>query len=429
MLYKFVLPDLGEGITESEIVSWAVKEGDTIKQDDPLFEVQNDKTTIEVPSPVHGVVKKTHVEAGVVAQVGDLIVEIDVDEAWAQKVNFKLDNTTSPLEEETPVVEEVKVETPVETNTPSDVKKAVKAIPSVRRYARQQNVDIVLVTGTGKNNTVTRDDIDAYLQGDVAVPTQVIEAFETPVQEPVKVAPVIDTQGYKRVPMTPMRKATMNAMVKSASTIPSVTVFAQLNAEKLVEHRDLYKEYAKEQGYSLTYTAYFVKAAASMVKKFPIFNAFIDEKTNEIVYRNNINIGVATNTEEGLYVPNIKNADTKNLFEISEEIRANAIAASEGKLDMNSMREGSFTITNVGGMSKDAVYSTPIINHPEVGILGTSRIEDEAIVDKNREIQIVPMMKLSFAFDHRIIDGVEAQQALDELRSLLADPNKFVLEG
>ena len=309
MLYKFLLPDLGEGITESEIVSWSVKEGDSVKQDDPLFEVQNDKTTIEVPSPVQGVIIKTHVEAGVVAQVGDLIIEIDVDEAWASKANFKIE-TSAP----TPVAE-VHVEKEVAPVVQETAKTEVKAIPSVRRYARLKEVELQLVVATGKNNTVTKEEIDHYLAGGSPSPTVAVETV-TPVETvstPQVVGVSVDAKGYRREVMTPMRKATMQAMVKSASTIPSVTVFADMNATKLMAHREMYKEYATDQGMSLTYTAYFVKAAASMLKKYPIFNSFVDEKTFEIVYRNDINIGVATNTENGLYVPNIKNADRKNL--------------------------------------------------------------------------------------------------------------------
>ena len=191
----------------------------------------------------------------------------------------------------------------------------------------------------------------------------------------------------------------------------------------------MYKDYAKAEGARLTYTAYFVKAAVTMLKKYPIFNAMVDAEKGEIIYRDAINIGVATNTDAGLYVPNIKNADTKNLFEISKEIETNARLAQEGKLPMDAMRDGSFTITNVGGMSADGVYSTPIINAPEVGILGTAKIEMEPYVTEDMTVAIAPFMKLSFTFDHRIIDGVEAQHALDELKKVLSDPNKLVLEG
>lgn len=421
MNYKFNLPDLGEGITESEIMSWDVKVGDVVKTDDPLFEVQNDKTTIEVPSPVNGKITKILVEAGEVAQVGDPLVEIEVAAEDLPEEAKKQAETA---------VEETKVEAPA-ASAPVQTTGKAKAIPSVRKYAREKGVDISQVVATGKNNTVTKEDIDAFLGGTSAAPAAEVTPAET-VVTPKAVAtpaPVVHKGGVRREKMTPMRKATMNAMVQSTSSIPRVTVFTKINVEKLVEHRNAYKDYAKEQGARLTYTAYFVKAAVTMLKKYPIFNAMVDAQNDEIVYREAINIGVATNTDAGLYVPNIKNADTKNLFEISKEIEVNARLAQEGKLPMDAMRDGSFTITNVGGMSKDGVYSTPIINAPEVGILGTAKIEMDTYVTDDMEIKIAPFMKLSFTFDHRIIDGVEAQAALDEMKKVLSDPNKLVLEG
>lgn len=425
MKFQYRLPDLGEGITESEIVSWGVKNGDTIKQDDLLLEVANDKTTIEVPSPVTGLVKSIFIDDGNIATVGQILVEIDVDDAWAAKTGFKIEGEAHiEAEPEAPMVE-----VPAAVVAPKEgvVLAKAKAIPSVRKYAREKGVDINGIPATGRNNTVTREDIDLFLNGAPVVASVVESAAPiAPVFEPET---TVDSGGYRRETMSPMRKATMQAMVRSATEIPRVTVFADLNATKLVEHRESYKAYAKEKGVNLTYTAYFVKAATAMLKKYPIFNAFVDEKNFEIVYRNAINIGVATNTDGGLYVPNIKHADSKNLFEISEEIQKNAELATEGKLPGSSMRDGSFTITNVGGVSKDSVYSTPIINYPEVAILGTSRITYEPVVNADRELEVAPVMKLSFTFDHRVIDGVEAQKALDELKSLLADPNKIVLEG
>lgn len=417
MIYKFKLPDLGEGITESEIVAWDVKVGDVVKVDDPLFEVQNDKTTIEVPSPVAGEVKALLVEEHEVAKVGQVLLEIEVEGAVPADKAQKAPEPEAKPETPAAVAPVAKQEKPAQK---------AKAIPSVRKYAREKNVDINLVTATGKNNTVTREDIDGYLSGGDPV------VSETPVVEqttPTKAPVITTTGGERREKMTSIRKATMQAMVHSTSTIPRVTVFSKLNATELVAHREAYKEYAKEHDVRLTYTAYFVKAAVTMLKRYPIFNAYVDEKTDEIVYRDAINIGVATNTSQGLVVPNIKNADRKNLFEISKEIEENARLAEAGKLPRDRMMNGSFTITNVGGSSKDGVYSTPIINAPEVGILGTARIEMDTFVNDELAIEIAPMMKLSFTFDHRIIDGVEAQQALDTLKQVLSDPNKIVLEG
>ncbi|WZU02595.1 2-oxo acid dehydrogenase subunit E2 [Erysipelothrix sp. D19-032] len=274
---------------------------------------------------------------------------------------------------------------------------------------------------------MTREDIDLFLNG-APVVASVVESSRpvAPVFEPEI---TVDSGGYRRETMSPMRKATMQAMVRSTTEIPRVTVFADLNATKLVEHRENYKAYAKEKGVNLTYTTYFVKAKTAMLKKYPIFNAFVDEKNFEIVYRNAINIGVATNTDGGLYVPNIKHADSKNLFEISEEIqKMRNLLLKENYRDQVCVM-AHLQLRMSAGFQKIPFTQHRLLITREVAILGTSRITYEPVVNADRELEVAPVMKLSFTFDHRVIDGVEAQKALDELKSLLADPNKIVLEG
>lgn len=229
--------------------------------------------------------------------------------------------------------------------------------------------------------------------------------------------------------MTATRRAISKAMVNSKTISPHVTVLDRTNASKLIEHRERFKVIAKERGIKLTYTAYFVKALVAILSRYPNLNASVDEEAGEIVYKNYINIGIATDTEKGLFVPVIKNADYKNLFTIAEDIAENTEKALNGTLSGTDMKNSSMTITNVGSLATNGVWSTPIINQPEVAILGVARIEDEVIPDENKQPIVAPMLKLSFSFDHRIIDGSTAQSAINDLKNYLADPELLFVEG
>lgn len=448
MIYSFILPDPGEGIHESEILSWAVKPGDKIKEDDILVEIQSDKAAIELPSPVSGTVVKLLVAEGEIAKVGSAIVEIEIEEADSKpSPKESAENNIVKHTEDTVVIEHKDVEhlTPSTVDAVSadhsSQKKAVSsadvrmlAIPAVRKYAREKNIDLTKVTGTGRNNRITREDIDNFIATGGMQSVQHVEEQKIHQPEPSKpVEPVKKSiphgQLETREKMTSTRKAISKAMVNSKATSPHVTVLDKVNVTKLVEHRDRFKVIAKEKGIKLTYTAYFVKAVAAILAKYPDLNASIDEKTEEIVYKHYFNIGIATNTERGLLVPNIKDADRKSLFKIAKDLAENSEKAMNGKLSGEDMRNGSMTITNIGSIATSGVWSTPIINQPEVAILGVARIEDEVIPDSNKRPIVAPMLKISFAFDHRIVDGATAQMAINDLKEYLADPDLLFVEG
>lgn len=424
MAYIFKLPDVGEGLTEADIITWFVKEGDTVEADQSLVEIQNDKSTMEIPSPVSGTVVKILVPEGV-AQVDEGIIEIDTGEG----------GPVSDASENMP--EEVVVEaTPTMVNKQVEASPKVRALPSVRRYARQHNVDLGLVVPTGPNNKLLKKDVDTFLSGGgVATPEESVKTVETvniaPTSKTEKpAAPVIPTGEDWVEPMTPLRKAIAKAMVTSRTEIPHVTVFDKLRAEKLIEHRNMYKEIAKEENVRLTYLPYIVKAMVAMLKEYPSLNASVDMANSQIVHRGNINIGIATNTDHGLFVPVIKNADRKSVYEIAEEISVLSEKALNNQLTRDDMSGSSATITNIGGMpDSGGVWSTPIINYPESMIMGISRIADEAVINEEREVEAASIMRLSFAFDHRLVDGVEAQNALGVFKKALADPNLMLLKN
>jgi pyruvate dehydrogenase E2 component (dihydrolipoamide acetyltransferase) len=434
--FQFKLPDIGEGIAESQITKWFVKVGETIKEDESLIEVQNDKMVIELPSPVTGKVTNILIEEGAIARVGEVIIEVEIESKKNAEMNEpikEMENTMEGEQKKAPTATINK-----STNMNPDYR--LIAIPSVRRYAREKGVDLLSVTPTGKNNRVTKQDVDLFISGnsnaEATEPEKVQEIMKEskPIQEaaskPVAETPISTLQGMEiREKMSMTRKAIAKAMVKSKSTAPHVTVFDRVDVSKLIEHRSKFKVRAAEKGIKLTYMPYIVKALVAVLRKFPDLNSSIDEKTDEIVYKKYFNIGIATATDHGLFVPNIKDANMKSILTIAEEITACTDKAKDGKLLPQDMRNGSTTITNVGSIATGGVWSTPIINYPEVSILGIGKFEYEAIVNKDMEIMVAPMMKISFSFDHRVIDGATAQEAINYFKELIADPELLLVEG
>ena len=420
--YQFKLPDIGEGIAEGEIQQWFVNPGDTINEDDTLLEVQNDKSVEEIPSPVTGVVKDILVPAGSTARVGDTLVVISTEHAPADHVE------SQPEEEKAPVAPTAK---PV-ANVSAASTKEVLAMPSVRKYAREKGVNIADVTGTGKNGRVLREDVDQFLNGGVVQPAAAEEkAPATPAAKPEKVQTTTVKSGETivetREPMSATRKAIAKAMVNSKHTAPHVTLFDEVEVSALWDHRSTYKTVAADQDVKLTFLPYIVKALTLTMKKFPVLNASIDDSTNEIVYKHYYNIGIATDTDHGLYVPNIKNADRLGLMSIAKQIQENTKKAMDGTLTADEMRNGTISITNIGSIGGG--FFTPVINYPEVAILGVGAIAKQPIIGDDDEVKVGRVMKLSMSFDHRIVDGATAQRAMNYLKSLLHDPQLLLMEG
>ncbi|MUN65694.1 dihydrolipoyllysine-residue acetyltransferase [Enterococcus faecalis] len=427
--FQFKLPDIGEGIAEGEIVKWFVKAGDTINEDDSLLEVQNDKSVEEIPSPVTGTVKNIVVPEGTVANVGDVLVEIDAPGHNSAAPSVAAPATDAPKAEASAPAASTGVVAAADPN------KRVLAMPSVRQYAREKDVDITQVTATGKGGRVIKADIDAFVSGgsQAAPATEAAATEAAPKAEAAapKAAPKAFTSDLgemeTREKMTPTRKAIAKAMVNSKHTAPHVTLHDEVEVSKLWDHRKKFKDVAAANGTKLTFLPYVVKALTSTVQKFPILNASIDDAAQEIVYKNYFNIGIATDTDHGLYVPNVKNANTKSMFAIADEINEKAALAIEGKLTAQDMRDGTITISNIGSVGGG--WFTPVINYPEVAILGVGTIAQEPVVNADGEIVVGRMMKLSLSFDHRIVDGATAQKAMNNIKRLLADPELLLMEG
>jgi pyruvate dehydrogenase E2 component (dihydrolipoamide acetyltransferase) len=462
MAFEFRLPDIGEGIHEGEIVKWFVKVGDTIEEDDILFEVQNDKAVVEMPSPVTGTIQEILVEEGTVAVVGDVLVLIDAPDA--EEIQFKgshsgQDSNTTQVEEGTEELvqsstaessqainrEPVKAEQPegatgagAQPQTPeTDSNARVIAMPSVRKFARDKDVEITQVSGSGNNGRILKEDVEAFLSGGqqpAAAPPAEETAQEAPAaskeetkEAAPKAAPVPEGDFPEtREKMSGIRRAIAKAMVHSKHTAPHVTLMDEVDVTELVAHRKKFKDIAAEKEIKLTYLPYVVKALVSTLREFPALNTSFDDETNEIIQKHYFNIGIAADTEKGLLVPVIKNADRKSVFAVSDEINQLATKAREGKLSPAEMKGASCSITNIG--SAGGQWFTPVINHPEVAILGIGRIAEKPVI-KNGEIVAAPVLALSLSFDHRMIDGATAQHALNHIKRLLSQPELLLMEA
>lgn len=435
MAFQFKLPDIGEGIHEGEIVKWFVKPGDKVQEDDVLCEVQNDKAVVEIPSPVEGTVEEVLVEEGTVATVGQVLVTFDAP--GYEDMKFKGDEEEAPKQEEKVEVQAAPQTPPVAgTEAPAasvqqaeaDPNRRIIAMPSVRKYSRDKGVDIRLVSGSGKNGRVLKEDIDSFLTGGTTAVAVIEEQPAATEAEKVATTPAIPQGQYPetREKMSGIRKAIAKAMVNSKHTAPHVTLMDEIDVTKLVANRKKFKDIAAQKGIKLTFLPYVVKALTSALREFPALNTSIDDSTSEIIHKHYYNIGIAADTEKGLLVPVVKEADRKSIFTISNEINELATKARDGKLAPDEMKGASCTISNIG--SAGGQWFTPVINHPEVAILGIGRIADKPIV-KNGEIVVAPVLALSLSFDHRMIDGATAQNALNHIKKLLNDPELLLMEA
>ena len=444
-IYKFKLPDVGEGMAEGTIGKWHVKEGDTIKKDADLVQIENDKSVEEIPSPVEGKVTKIVVPEGETADVGDTLVEIqtagDTEEPKEIDADSTKDDSTAKTEKKTSKAKTQAESTvskqtaakniPSKSFTPQDHSLPVLAMPSVRAYARDKGVKLTEVTGTGNHGQITKQDIDSFLSGNTAS-QKIVPAQDLNEQKPSASAKAtVNNNGVHEhhEKMDSVRLATAKSVARSVQEIPHVTMFDEVVVDKLWDHRKKFKEKAAAQDIHLTFLPYIIKALAVAVKEYPVLNASLDMDKREIIYKDDINVGIATDTDRGLFMPNIKHVDQKSMFEIAKEIQKNTKAIEDGTLSNDSMQNGTIAITNIGSIGGG--YFTPIINYPEVAILGIGRIENQPVVDPadSENVTVGKAMKLSLSVDHRAIDGATGQKALNRIKELLADPELLLMEG
>lgn len=440
MSEEFRLPELGENIESGNVIQVLVSVGQEISKDQPVLELETDKATIEVPSSVAGKVKKILVKEGGTARVGEVVLIVDTgaspveepeakpaeaaDQEDQQKGTAAPERTDAAPEKKSPEIPARRAE-PESAPTPAPVGKRsgriVPASPSVRRIARELGINIADISGSGPGGRIKVEDIKRYSRELNRARTV---STATPAQPAL---PDFSKWGeVDRQAMSTIRLKTAEHMTTAWTNIPHVTQHDRADITELESHRKQFSAKVESTGGKLTVTAVLVKVAASALKMFPQFNASIDMARNEIVFKKYYHIGVAVDTERGLLVPVIRDADRKNITQIASELAVLADKARNKKITLDEMQGGTFTITNLGGIG--GTNFTPIVNFPEVAILGVSRGAREPVFQEN-EFRPRLMLPLSLSYDHRLIDGADAARFLRWICRALEEPFLVALEG
>ncbi|MBI5639711.1 MAG: 2-oxo acid dehydrogenase subunit E2 [Nitrospirae bacterium] len=391
MPFDFVLPDLGEGITEGEIRKWIAKQGDEVEEHQTVLEIETDKAIVEVPSPRKGRVLRINKAEGEMAKVGEVLMTI-AEEGEAV--------------EEKPKSEERPRSVSVVGVLPEEEEEEVLATPAVRALARDLGVKLETIKGSGPAGSITNADVR--------------DAAE-------KAKQTEDPYGRTdRVALKGLRRTIANNLMKSRKATASVTGMDEADITELWELREREKSSLFEKGVHLTFLPFFIKAVLHALSEHPMLNASIDETREEIIIKRYFNIGVAVDTPDGLMVPVIKEPAKKTIRELAAEIQALGVKARERKIKLEEMKGGTFTITNYGHFG--GTFATPIINYPEVAILGTGKISDKPWV-KDGRIVIRKILPLSLTFDHRVTDGVDASRFLSRVMNFIEDPALLFIES
>jgi pyruvate dehydrogenase E2 component (dihydrolipoamide acetyltransferase) len=425
----FVLPDLGEGLTEAEIVKVLVREGEVVREDAPLLEVETDKAQVEIPSPIGGRVLTVHVQPRQVVKVGEVLVTFADGDDGAR-------GATAPAAAPVPATAAPSPGAPAATGRPGPV----PAAPATRRLARELAVDLRAVRGTGSGGRVTDEDVRAAA-GRPAAPERPVPAAAPPGAErqapgapgrplavPGVVAPLPRFEQWgpvERQPLSHLRRTIAERMTLAATLIPHVTHFDRADITELdaVLRRNL--DAARAQGVTLTLTSFLLKAAALALRAHPQFNASLDAGAGELVLKRYYHLGVAVATDRGLIVPVLRDVDRTPLLELARALQALAVRGREGKIALEDLRGGTFTVTNIGALG--GTGAIPIINYPEVAILGVARAREEPVV---RDGQVVPrlLLPLSLTFDHRVADGADGARFAADIVRRLERPDQLLLE-
>ncbi len=429
MAFEFRLPDIGEGVHEGEIVQWLVKAGDTIAEDQPLVEIMTDKVTAEIPSPVSGLLQEIRGNVGDVIQVGSVIAVFGDQAATPAK---SATETAAPVATGPQAVPNA----PVNGNAQHTTNAKVLAAPATRKLARELGVELSDVSGTGPHGRVLQSDVRAFESGEVEAPKPLSSAEErlrAPVQTSVPVGKTTSAIAFKagedqRVPFGGLRRKIAEHLVKSKQTAPHFAYVEEVEMTNLIAFRAALMKPAEAAGVKLSYLPFFIKAVIAGLKTFPMLNAQLDDAAQQIVYKGSFHIGIAVATDQGLIVPVIKHADQKSVLTLATEVATLAAKARAGKLALDELKGGTFTLTSIGSIG--GLFGIPIINHPEVGILGINKIERRAVVrviDGVEQIVIRDMMHLSISCDHRVVDGAEAARFVKEVAGYLENPARLLL--
>lgn len=400
--YDVKLPDIGEGVAEGEIVRWLVKVGDSVKEDQPLVEVMTDKASVEIPSPRTGTIAALHAEEGAMVPVGTTIISIAVAGGAAAPA-------AAPAHAHASGASTAGAPAVPAASAPTSTR--VEATPAVRALAKDLGVTLESVVGTGPGGRITADDVKAAAGGAAPAPAA-----------PAAAANADET----RQPLRGLRRKIAEHMRRSLSTAAQFTFVAECDFTALVEHRAAASARAQAAGVKLTYLAYLFRALPLVLREFPLLNSSLDDAAHEIVLKKRFHIGLATNTDEGLTVPIVHDADRLGLFALAREIDRLAVAARDHKLKLEELQGGTFTVTSTG--AKGGVLATPILHHPQVAILGVHSISKKPAV-VHGQIVARDLGNLSLSLDHRVVDGAVGADFLYALIERLQSPAGWLDEG
>jgi len=426
--YEFKLPDIGEGIAEGEIVSWKVAVGQEVKELDDFVEVMTDKATVTITVPHDGVIKELLYSEGSVVPVHDVIAVIEVaggeetaEPAKSAGGTGKAAATVTAASRAPAAVQTASVAAPSTRAQPG----RVLASPATRRRAREAGVALQSVPGTGKSGLVTNEDLENFLaDGAASVVTPPILP-PVSIAAPGKVSVAATGELEERIPFRGVRKKIAEAMSRSKFTATHFSVVEDLDVTELVRIRRSAKQQYAEQGINVTYMPFIMKAVVAGLRAYPWLNAALDESTQEVVLRKYYHLGIAADTDNGLIVPVIKDVDKKSIIAIASELGELAHRTREGKVQPDELKGSTFTISNAGNIG--GLFATPIINFPEVAILGVHKIQKTPRVIDD-EIVIRDVMYLSVSIDHRIVDGADGCRFLELIKKNLEEPSRLLLE-
>ncbi|MBS3063205.1 MAG: 2-oxo acid dehydrogenase subunit E2 [Candidatus Diapherotrites archaeon] len=453
MAFDFKFPDVGEGIHEGELVEWLVKEGDVVKADQAIANVETDKAVVEIPCPKAGTVLKLHAKVGDTIKVGEVLVTIGsagekyagpaaapavtppAAQAKAPTATVSKAQPTAPSSMArggtpavpgAPKVAAYSADASAAAFEPMQVPSQVLAMPHTRQLARELGVDIKRVPGTGPAGRITDEDVKRFAGGGGSVSPQAGAAAAGGMALPAfEKASWLATGEEERVALKGLRKKIAENMSRSNWMVPTAVQFDEVDVSELVEAREKEKARAERQGVKLTYLAFIAKAVAHALKEFPYVNASLDEGKQEIVLKKYYNVGIAVDTPDGLMVPVVKDADQKSILEIAKEISEKAALARERKIALGDLRGGTFTITNIGSVG--GIGGIAVVNYPEVAILALGTIRKLPRVVEDR-ILLRHVMNVSLSFDHRVVDGALAARFVNEVKKHLEDPYAMLLE-
>ena len=420
IMAEIVVPTLGESVSEATVAQWLKKEGEAVKADEPLVELETDKVTLEVNAPSDGVISKISVGEGESVEVGAILGELTEGAA----ANDTSKPAAPKAEEKKPEAAAAKTEQASQYDDPrnegAEGSEDAKMSPAVRKMIADHHLSASQIKGTGKDGRITKEDVQKHIGSKESAPTPATSHASSP-------APVSRDAGPReeRVKMTKLRQVIAKRLKEAQNTAAMLTTFNEVDMKPVMDLRKSYQDqFVKKHDVKLGFMSFFVKAAIKALKEFPAVNAEI--QGDEIVYKNYYDIGVAVSTPQGLIVPVIRDADQMSMAEIEKKIIDLGTRARDGKLSMDEMQGGTFTITNGGIFG--SMLSTPILNTPQSGILGMHNIVQRPVVLPNGNIEARPMMYLAMSYDHRIIDGREAVSTLVRIKEAIEDPQRLLLD-